>query len=100
MEHIKIIHVKSSFSKCSKILKLSDQYKPQVSNYIFQLLHSNIGEEIVSSLLINNQIHGYNTRTNNQMSISHVNRSETKHCVLYNRMITGNFLPDEFKFFT
>ena len=52
----------------SKILKLSDQYKLQVSNYIFQLLHSNIDEEIESSLLINNQIHSHNARTNNQMS--------------------------------
>ena len=26
--------------KCNKILKLSDQYKLQVANYIFQLLHS------------------------------------------------------------
>ena len=32
--------------KCNKILKLSDQYKLQVLNYIFQLLHSNIDEEI------------------------------------------------------
>ena len=91
MEHIKIIPLKSSFSrrkpcirainnlannehnnayfKCNKILKLSDQYKLQISNYIFQLLHSNIDEEIESSLLINNQIHSHNTRSNNQMSI-------------------------------
>ena len=31
-----------------------------------------------SSLLINNQIHSHNTRTNNQMSILRVNRSKTK----------------------
>ena len=41
--------------------KLSDQYKLQVSNYIFQVLQSNIDEEIKSSLLINNQIHSHNT---------------------------------------
>ena len=46
----------NAYFKCNKILKLSDQYKLQVSNYIFQLLHSNIDEEIESSLLINNQI--------------------------------------------
>ena len=90
MEHIKITSLKflflqkkairaiknlaynehtNEYSKCNKILKLSDQYKLQVSNYIFQLLHSNIDEEIESSLLINNQIHSHNTRTNNQMSI-------------------------------
>ena len=57
-EHIKIIPLKSSkkaipainnlaynehtnaYFECNKILKLSDQYKLQVSNYIFQLLHS------------------------------------------------------------
>ena len=47
----------NAYFKCNKILKLSDQYKLQVSNYIFQVLHSNIDEEIESSLLINNQIH-------------------------------------------
>ena len=59
----------NTYFKCNTILKLSDQYKLQVSNYIFQLLHSNINEEIESSLLINYQIYCYNTRTKNQMSI-------------------------------
>ena len=62
--------------KCNKILKLSVQYKLQVSNYIFKLLHSYIDEEIESSLLINNKIYSNNTRTNNQMSILRVNRSK------------------------
>ena len=85
------------YFKCNKILTLSDQYKLQVSNYVFQVLHSNIDEEIKSSLHINNQIHSHNTRTNNQMSILRVNRSKTKHCVLHNGMITWNSLPDMFK---
>ena len=80
-----------------EILKLSDQYKLQVSNYIFQLLYSNIDEEIESSLLINNQIHSHNTRTINHMSILRVNRSKTKYCVLHNFMITWNSLLDIFK---
>ena len=65
-----------------------------VSNYIFQLLNSNIDKEIESSLLINNQIHSHNTRSNNQMSILRVNRSKTKYHVLHNGMITWNSLPD------
>ena len=64
----------------------------------FQLLHSNIDEEIESSLLVNNQIHSHNTRINNQMSILRVNRSKTNSCVLHNGMITWNSLPDVFKF--
>ena len=87
----------NAYFKCNKILKLSDQYKLQVSNYIFQLLHSNIDEEIESSLLINNQIRSHNTRTNNQMSILCVNRSKTKHCVFHNGMITWSSLPDIFR---
>ena len=79
------------------ILNLSDQHKLQVSNYIFQLLHSNIDEEIDWSLLFNNQIHSHNTRNNNQMSILRVNGSKTRHCVLHNGMITRNSLPDIFK---
>ena len=53
----------NAYLKCNKILKLSDQYKLQVSNYIFQVLHSNIDEEIKSSLLINNQIHSQGPTT-------------------------------------
>ena len=69
----------------------------QVSNYIFQVLHSNIDKEIESSLLFNNQIHSHNTRTSNQMSILLLNRSKTKYCVLHNGMIAQNYLPDIFK---
>ena len=54
------------YFKCNKTLKLSDQYKFQVSNYIFQLLRSNINQEIESSLLINNQIHSHNTYKDQQ----------------------------------
>ena len=87
----------NAYFKCNKTLKLSDQYKLQVLNYVFQVLHSNIDEEIKSNLLINNQIHSHNTRTNNKMSILRVNRSKTKHCVLDNGMITWNSLHDVFK---
>ena len=55
-------------------------------------------EEIKSSLLINNEIHSHNTRTNNQISILRLNRSKTKHCVLHNGIIMWNSLPDIFKF--
>ena len=87
----------NAYFKCNKILKLSDQYKIQVSNYIFQVLHSNIDEEIESSLLINNQIHSHNTRTNNQMSILSMYRFKTKKCVLHNGIMTWNSLPEIFK---
>ena len=79
----------NAYFKSNKILKLSDQYKLLVSNYIFKLLHSNIDEEMESSLFINNQIHSHNTRTNNQMSILRANGSKTNHC--------WNSLPDIFK---
>ena len=34
----------NAYFKCYKILKLFDQYKLQVSDYVFQVLHSNINE--------------------------------------------------------
>ena len=86
----------NAYIKLNKIFKLSDQYKLQVSNYIIQLLQSNIKERVESSLLINNQIHSHNTRSNNQMSILCVNRSKTKYCVLHNGKITWNSLPAVF----
>ena len=84
----------SNVTKYSNFL-ISISY--QVSNNILQVLHSNIDEEIMSSLLINNKIHSHNTKTNYQMSILRVNRSKTKYCVLHNGMITWNSLPDIFK---
>ena len=42
----------NAYFKCNKTLTLSDLYELQVSNYIFQLLHSNIDEEIQPSLLL------------------------------------------------
>ena len=50
------MNIPTHTSNVTKILKLSDQYKLQVSNYIFQLLHSNIDEEIESSLLIKGSV--------------------------------------------
>ena len=32
----------NAYFKCNKILKLSDQYKLQVSDYVFQVLHSKL----------------------------------------------------------
>ena len=87
----------NAYFKCSKILKLSDQYKLQVSNYIFQVLYYNINEKIESSLLINNQIHIAIIQGPTSLSILRVNRSKTKHCVLHNGMITWNSLPVIFK---
>ena len=78
----------NAYFKCNRILKLSDQYKLLVSNSVFQVLHSNIDEELKSSLLVNNQIHSHNTKTNNHMSILRLIRSKTKPCVLHNGMIT------------
>ena len=93
---VRVINTNAYF-KCNKILKLSDQYKLQVytdqtilkllklytQTIFFKVLHSNIDEEMESSLLINNKIHSRITRTNNQMSILRVNRSKTKHIVCF-----------------
>ena len=89
-------HTKAYF-KCNKILKLSDQYKLQVSNSIFKLLHFNIDKEIESSLLVHNQIYSHNTRSNNQMSILRVNKSKAKYCVFHNGIIAWNSRPDVLK---
>ena len=51
----------NAYFKCNKKFQLSDWNTLQVSDYIFRLLQSNIDEEIVSSLLVNNQIHSHNT---------------------------------------
>ena len=69
------------------LISISFKFRTIFFNYY---IHSNIDEAIESSLLINNQIHSHNIRTNNYMSILRVNRSKTKHCVLHNGMISWN----------
>ena len=81
-------HTSVSF-KCNKFHNLSNNL--QVSNYIYQLLHFNIDDEIESNLLVNNQIHGHNIRSSSQMSISRVNGTKTKYCVLHNGIIMELF---------
>ena len=88
----------NAYFKCNKILKLSDQYKLQVSNYIFNYYTQILMKKLIkSSLLSNNQINSHNTRPNNEMSIFRVHRSKIKYCILHNCMITWNSLPDIFK---
>ena len=72
-------HTNTCF-KCNKILNLSDQCKLQVSNYIFKLVHSNIDEEIESSLFVYNQINSHNIKSNNQSNLP-FNRSKTNCCL-------------------
>ena len=74
------------------LISISIKFRTTFFNY-----YSNIDEEIESSLLVNDQIHSHNTRSNNHMSILRVNRSKTKYCVLQNGMITWNSLPVVFK---
>ena len=85
----------SNVTKYSNFLiSISFKFRTIFFNYYTS---SNIDEEIKSSLLINNQILGYNMSAKNQMSILRVNRSKTKYCVIKNGMITWNSLPDTFK---
>ena len=68
------------------------QYNLQVSNYSFHLFHFSIDKEIEQNFLVNHEIHNHDTNSNKQMSIFHVNRFQTKYCVLHNGMITRNSL--------
>ena len=89
-----IYHIMNILTHTSNVTK---SLNLQALNNAFKLLHFNVGEEIESRLLVNNQIHGHNTRSNNQMSILRVNRSKTKYCVLHSGMTTCNYLPDVLK---
>ena len=92
INNLAYIEYTNTLFKYNKILKLSDQYNLPVSNYSVQLLHFNIDEEIESSLLVNNQIHSHDTRSNNQMSILRVSRTKTKYCVFHNGIESQRFL--------
>ena len=59
------------------ILKLEDQFKLQISTYIYLLLNSNyIDIEIASKLKPNIEIHDHATRGGQKLSIMRVSKSK------------------------
>ena len=79
----------------NNILKLEDQYKLQISNYIYILLNSNyIDIEISSKLIPNIEIHNHDTRGGQNLNIMRVNKSKSKNCIYHNGAKIWNSLPD------
>ena len=79
----------------NNILKLEDQFKLQISTYIYILLNSNyIDIEIASKLKPNIEIHDHDTRGGQKLNIMRVNKSKSKNCLFHNGVKIWNSLPD------
>lgn len=81
----------------NKILKLEDQYKSQISNYIYKILNSNIDNEICSQLKLNLRSHPHNTRCKEMLNVSQINKCKTKNSIFYNGIKIWNGLPNSLR---
>ena len=79
------------------ILKLKDQYKSQISNYIYKILNSNIDNEICSQLKLNLRSHPHNTRCKEMLNVSQINKCKTKNSIFYNGIKIWNGLPNSLR---
>ena len=81
----------------NEIMKLEDQYKYQISNYTFQLLNSNIDEEITSIIMNNQEAHSHDTRHGKMLKIPRVIRTMSKNNIIYIGPKVWNSLPNNVK---
>ena len=89
-------HTNSYFKSCD-ILKLDDQYKLQVSSYIYKLLYQNADCELKSKLSLNLDIHDHNTRQQNHINIPRINRARSKFSLFHNGFKIWNSLPENLR---
>ena len=87
----------NDFFKSNNILKIEDQYKMQISIYIYKLLHQNSDPEITSLLEKNVISHNYNVKSSKPFHISSVRRSKTKNIITHNGIKIWNNLPEHIR---
>ena len=90
-------HHTNEYYKLNNIIKLEDQYKIQISNYIFRHLNSNIDPETSAKFEKNLIIHPHDTRHGEQMRVTRVNRSISKNMISHNGTKVWNSLPHSVK---
>ena len=88
----------NNYFKSNRILKLEDQFKLQVSNYIYKLLNcNNIDTEISSKLMTHHQIHHRETRHGEQLNVMRIKRSKSKNIIYHNGVKIWNSVPSKIK---
>ena len=87
----------NNYFKSNFILKLEDQFKLQISIYVYKLLNLNADPEIESLLYQNSIIHQFNTRSTVSFNVSFVNRSKSKNCIAHNGIKIWNNLPEDMR---
>mgnify|MGYP001950330936 CR=1 FL=1 len=77
----------------NRILKLEDQYRVQISNYIYKILNSDIDNEISTKIKSNIKTHSHDTRCEEMLIVSQICKSRTKNCIFHNGIKIWNSLP-------
>ena len=81
----------------NRILKLEDQYKFQISNYLYKILNSDVDNEISTKIKSNVRVHSHNTRCEEMLIVSQICRSRSKNCIFHNGVKIWNSLPKSIK---
>ena len=87
----------NDYFKEMRILKLSDLFKMQTSQYIFKTLHSNNDDELHANLLKHSDIHNYNTRGADKFNIPKYNKSKSQCNIDFSGTKIWNSLPVNIK---
>ena len=87
----------NDYFKLNNIIKLEDQFKIQISQYIYQLKYLNIDDEIGSKLTTSCQTHDYDTRNGEKLITTRVHRSKSKNSIYHNGIKIWNSLPNEIR---
>lgn len=81
----------------NQILKLEDQYRFQISAYIFKLLNSNTDKEVLIELQKNIRDHPHDTRNGEVLSVSRIIRSKSKNMISHNGVKFWNSIPSNIR---
>ena len=97
INHLEYNQHTNDFFKSNQILKLEDQFKLQISKYIYQLLNTNLDPNMADKLKYNIQVHHHDTRGRDMINLIQISRTKSKNNVFYNGTKIWNSLPENLK---
>ena len=89
----------NDYFKLMNLLKLEDQYKLQVTIYIYKLLNLDADRNLASKLIKNSQVHHHGTRQENKLNIRPINKARSKFSLIHNGGKIWNTLPEKIRKF-
>ena len=87
----------NEYFKSLNILKLEDQYKLQITTYIYKLLNLDADSNLASKLVLNSQVHHHGTRQESKLNIARINKARSKFSLTQNGGKIWNALPENLR---